>query len=156
MNPESKRKYPRVSGLVLTSCLLACAVRGNTWAQASGGATSMLKLYVDPATKIVYTEPGKGRRLLTEVPATTFDVDRLQRQQEQTEARLSQTQQELSDLAQKNKALADNNFQLSQQVAEITRRGVTTSRTFKTSFGSARWCTRITACTRIRGFSRRS
>jgi hypothetical protein len=80
----------------------------------------MLKLYVDPATKIVYTEPGKGRRLLTEVPATTFDVDRLQRQQEQTEARLSQTQQELSDLAQKNKALADNNFQLSQQVAEIT------------------------------------
>jgi hypothetical protein len=120
MNPESKRKYPRVSGLVLTSCLLACAVRGNTWAQASGGATSMLKLYVDPATKIVYTEPGKGRRLLTEVPATTFDVDRLQRQQEQTEARLSQTQQELSDLAQKNKALADNNFQLSEQVAEIT------------------------------------
>ena len=88
-------------------------------AYAQDASTSMIRLYVDPRTKIVYTEPGRGRRLLTEVPASALATQALEQRQAKTEAQLEQTQHDISALTQRNAQLELSNRNLDQQVAEV-------------------------------------
>src|SRR5215469_9954462 len=101
----------RTSAIAMAAGLLICGLAGRSLAQSSG-SVPMLNLYVDPSTKIVYTEPGKGRQLLTQVPVSSVDVNALEQRQQHTEAQLSHAQVELDQLAQKNQALTESNFQL--------------------------------------------
>src|SRR5260370_33719829 len=50
-----------------TVALLILRLVGSAHAQ-SASSTPMLKLYVDPKTKQVFTEAGKGRGLLANIP----------------------------------------------------------------------------------------
>lgn len=100
-------------------CTLLCVMSYAVRAYAQDASTSMIRLYVDPRTKIVYTEPGRGRRLLTEVPASALAAQALEQRQAKTEAQLEQTQHEISDLTQRNAQLELSNRNLDQQVAEV-------------------------------------
>jgi hypothetical protein len=99
--------------------LLVFVPAGRSLAQEASGSGSMLKLYVDPRTKVVYTEPGKGRRLLTEIPASSFNPGAIEERQQKTEVQLQQNQQQISDLLEKNQQLAVSNRNLSEQMAEV-------------------------------------
>jgi hypothetical protein len=49
----------------------------------------MLKLYVDPRTRQIFTDPGKGRVLLGQVPLSAIDVGQIEQKIEQkTQAQL--------------------------------------------------------------------
>jgi hypothetical protein len=103
---------------LLGAMLLALGTSGTARAQYSGAP--MLKLYVDPVTGQVFTRPGKGRSLLTEVPATTVDANAIERRVEQkTQAQLDANKQQIQELVQKNAELTQSNADLSHQVAEI-------------------------------------
>jgi len=103
---------------LLGAMSLALGTSGTARAQSS--ATPMLKLYVDPATGQVFTRPGRGRSLLTEVPATTFDSSAIERRVEQkTQAQLDANKQQIQQLVQKNSDLTQSNADLQRQVAEI-------------------------------------
>lgn len=88
-------------------------------AQTSNISGQTLRLYVDPRTHIVYTEPGRGRLLLTEIPASRLEATRIEQRQQKTEEQLQQTQKQLSDLQSQNHTLAISNHDLNQQMAEI-------------------------------------
>jgi hypothetical protein len=88
-------------------------------AQDSNSYGPTLRLYVDPKTHIVYTEPGRGRVLLAEIPASALDATHLEQRQQKTEEQLEQTQRELSNLQSKNQTLEISNRDLNQQMAEI-------------------------------------
>ena len=103
---------------LLGAMLLGLGTPGTAGAQYGGAP--MLKLYVDPATGQVFTRPGKGRSLLTEVPATTLDANAIEKRVEQkTQAQLDQNKQQIQQLVQQNAALTQSNADLSKQVAEI-------------------------------------
>src|SRR5215469_5086302 len=103
---------------LLGAMLLGLGTPGTAGAQY--GWAPMLKLYVDPATGQVFTRPGRGRSLLTEVPATTFDSSAIERRVEQkTQAQLDANKQQIQQLVQKNSDLTQSNADLAQQVAEI-------------------------------------
>ncbi len=101
--------------------MMTLAAAGAVRAQSSpAGATPMLKLYVDPSTGQVFTRPGRGRSLLTTIPATALDPNAIeQRVEQKTQAQLQQNQQQMFSLEKKNDELASQNHQLAQQVAEI-------------------------------------
>ena len=83
-------------------------------------ATPMLKLYVDPVTGQVFTRPGKGRSLLTEVPVSALDSSAIeQRVEQKTQAQLDANKQQIQQLVQSNQALTQSNADLQRQVAEI-------------------------------------
>ncbi|MGH7780654.1 MAG: hypothetical protein ACREQR_12585 [Candidatus Binataceae bacterium] len=106
-----------LAGATLIALAGAGAVRAQT---SSPGGTAMLRLYVDPATGQVFTRPGKGRSLLTTIPATALDPNAIEQHvEEKTRTQLQQNQQQLLDLEKKNDELAANNHQLAQQVADI-------------------------------------
>jgi len=79
----------------------------------------MLRLYIDPRTKIVYAEPGRGRVLLTEIPASALSAKAIEQREQKTDAQLQQTRQEMKELMDKNRQLESSNFALTQQVNEI-------------------------------------
>ena len=80
----------------------------------------MLKLYVDPATGEVFTRPGKGRSLLTEIPVTAMDTSAIeQRVEQKTQAQLDVNKQQIQQLVQQNAQLEVSNAALQHQVAEI-------------------------------------
>jgi hypothetical protein len=89
-------------------------------ARAQSASTPMLKLYVDPVTGQVFTRPGKGRSLLTEVPVTTLDTNAIERRVEQkTQVQLDANKQQIQQLVQQNAELTQGNADLARQVAEI-------------------------------------
>src|SRR5579863_3895046 len=79
-------------------------------------APPMLKLYINPTTKVVYSEAGPGRRLLTEIPMSTVNTNAVL---QKTQAQLQQNQQQISNLEQKNQQLELSNVDLTRQMAEI-------------------------------------
>jgi hypothetical protein len=107
-----------------TATLLAIGPAPKARAQSSTISSSsssvpMLKLYVDSKGQ-VFTTPARGRRLLTEIPATALATQDLEKRIEQkTQAQLEQNQAEISAVAQKNAELAKQNQDLSKQVAEM-------------------------------------
>jgi hypothetical protein len=111
-------KHRFVIAALLGAISLALGMSGTAGAQSS--ATPMLKLYVDPGTGQVFTRPGKGRALLTEVPATTLDAGAIERRVEQkTQVQLDANKQQIQQLVQQNAELTQSNADLSRQVAEI-------------------------------------
>lgn len=88
-------------------------------AQDASTSAPMLRLYIDPKTKIVYAEPGRGRRLLTEIPASALSASTFEQRQQKTEAQLQQNEQQIRELMDKNQKLETSNFALTQQVDEI-------------------------------------
>ena len=101
---------------VLAAGLLVIGLAGNLPAQDSADSTPMLRLYINPKTKVVYSEAGPGRRLLSEIPMSTVNSSEVLRK---TEAQLHENQQQISDLQQKNQLLEASNFDLNRQMAEI-------------------------------------
>jgi hypothetical protein len=91
----------------------------STVTSESMNKVPMLKLYVDSKGQ-VFTTPARGRRLLTEIPATALAPQEIERRvEEKTQAQLQQTHAEISAVAQKNAELAKQNQDLTKQVAEM-------------------------------------
>ena len=113
-----KEKGSRISSLVsvLVAGLLAIGFAGNLCAQDSADSTPMLRLYINPRTKVVYSEPGPGRTLLSEIPMSTVNSNEELRK---TETQLRENQQQISELQQKNQQLEASNLDLTRQVADI-------------------------------------
>ena len=105
--------------MAAVSLLATLGFAGRLLAQSADDSDQMLKLYVDPKTHIVYTVPGRGRRLLTEVPASALATRNLEERQEQTEQKLDQDRARVAELAARNQQLEASNFDLSQQMSEI-------------------------------------
>ncbi|MGH7985195.1 MAG: hypothetical protein ACREQX_02775 [Candidatus Binataceae bacterium] len=106
----------RLSFILVAFTLALAAGAVTARAQGANGAEQMLRLYVDPATKIVYTSPGPHRHLLAEIPVSALNPGTLQRK---TAARLRENQQQLSTLARQNQELQSSNRKLTRQMAEI-------------------------------------
>ena len=102
--------------LALIAGFLVIGLAGNLPAQDSNDSTPTLRLYINPKTKVVYSEPGPGRRLLTEIPMSTVNSSEVLRK---TEVQLQENQRQISELQQKNQQLEASNFDLTQQMAEI-------------------------------------
>ncbi len=103
---------------ILGAFLLALGSAAPARAQSS--STPMLKLYVDPVTGQVFTRPGKGRALLTEVPVSALDSSAIEKRVEQkTQTQLNENKQQIQQLVSQNQQLAQSNADLQRQVAEI-------------------------------------
>jgi hypothetical protein len=100
-------------------CCLSFSMRYPARAFAQDASSPLIRLYVDPRTKIVYTEPGRGRQLLTEVPANAVAARALEERQQKAEAQLEENQHQISDLMQRNQQLEISNAALNQQMAEV-------------------------------------
>ena len=114
------RKVKSVLALIL-GCLILVHGRGLVaWAQDTPG-DPILRLYVDPITHVVYTEPGRGRRLLATIPSSALNggTDSLEQRQAQTERELQENRSEWSELARKNQQLTAQNADFQTQMAEI-------------------------------------
>src|ERR1700683_370051 len=72
------------------SFLATLGLAGGSLAQSADDSDPIIRLYVDPATHIVYTVPGRGRRLLAEVPASALSNRALEQRQDQTDHKLDQ------------------------------------------------------------------
>ncbi|MGD0075198.1 MAG: hypothetical protein ABSD31_12800 [Candidatus Binataceae bacterium] len=105
--------------MVAAALWFAVLPAGRILAQDASGSVPMLRLYIDPKTKIVYAEPGRGRQLLTEIPATALGAKSFEQRQEKTEADVQQTQQQMKELMDRNRQLEVSNTALTQQVNEI-------------------------------------
>ena len=80
----------------------------------------MLRLYVDPATKVVYTEPGKGRRLLAEIPASALAAGGLKRQQDEMRAEFKRQQEDLkAQYDQQASQQQQWNAEMAKQVSDM-------------------------------------
>lgn len=84
----------------------------------------MLRLYVDPKTRQIFTDPGRGRVLLGQVPLSAIEVgsveENIERKVEQkTQAQLDANRQQIQQLVQSNAQLEQSNVDLQRQVAEI-------------------------------------
>jgi hypothetical protein len=119
-----KRKTIQLATTALLAAALMAAgpAAGRALAQStmtSTASTPMLKLYVDSKGQ-VFTRPARGRRLLTEIPATALEPNEIEKRVEQkTQAQIEQNRAELSNIAQKNADLAKQNQVLTKQVAEM-------------------------------------
>ncbi len=87
--------------------------------QALAQSESMIKLYVDPKTHIVYTEPGRGRRLLTEVSPSALSGQSLEMRQQETERKVDQDRAKIAEVSARNQQLETANEDLTRQLAEI-------------------------------------
>ncbi|HEY2484515.1 MAG TPA: hypothetical protein VGI36_05170 [Candidatus Binataceae bacterium] len=98
--------------------LASLAIAKSVGAQSS--STGFLKLYVDPKTRQIFPDPGKGRVFLAEVPVTSFDANALERRvEEKTQAQLDANKQQLQQLVQSNEELTRSNADLQRQVVEM-------------------------------------
>ncbi|HTT75828.1 MAG TPA: hypothetical protein VMF50_07595 [Candidatus Binataceae bacterium] len=117
-----KRKIKSALALALSLLMLASGPVGWVWAQDSS-ADPMLRLYVDPATHIVYTEPGRGRHLLATIPSSALAgggaTAELERRQDRTDQELQEDHAQMSELLQKNQQLEAQNADFQTQMAEI-------------------------------------
>src|SRR5271170_2907009 len=118
---EHKRENPMLRSRTILRFIVAFMAlyfavlpAGRLLAQDASTATPMLRLYIDPKTKVVYAEPGRGRRLLTEIPASALSAGALEQRQEKTEAQIEQNQQQIQDLVGQNHRLEASNFALTQ------------------------------------------
>src|SRR5271163_3088480 len=114
------------SAFALACSLLMLLSGPASWVAAQdSSADPMLRLYVDPATHIVYTEPGRGRRLLATIPASamagggTASTTDLERRQDVTDQRLAEDHAQMTELVQKNEQLETQNEHFQTQMAEI-------------------------------------
>jgi hypothetical protein len=107
-------------GLICSLMMIASGLARPLWAQ-DAPADPMLKLYVDPTTHVVYTEPGRGRRLLATIPSSALSssANSLEQRQERTEQELQENRAQLTELAQKNQQLESQNQNFQTQIAEI-------------------------------------
>src|SRR5258708_23111247 len=97
--------------------ILLIRLVGSAHAQSSSG-TPMLKLYVDPKTKQVFTEAGRGRALLANIPVAALDPNAIeQRVEQKTQVQLQQNQQQMLAISKRNNQLESDNAQLARQVA---------------------------------------
>src|SRR5665213_1566028 len=91
----------RITGfsfVILMAFLLTVLGSGpQLYAQSTSDSDPILKLYVDPATHIVYTVPGRGRRLLTEIPASALSARDDENRREKTERILDRNQARLAE-----------------------------------------------------------
>jgi hypothetical protein len=110
-------------GRINTKCILwtaaVCCLSLSVLGPVRVFAQEMIRLYVDPRTKIVYTEPGRGRVLLTEVPANAMAAQAIDQRQQKTEAQLEENQHQISQLIQHNQQLEVSNAQLTEEMAEV-------------------------------------
>ncbi len=110
---KGKKRFK--AGLILAiAWAMACGNAVNLFAQDA--SEPALRLYIDPATKVVYSEPGRGRRLLTTIPMSTVNSNAVLRQ---TQDQLHKNQEQIQNLEQKNQQLEASNLDLTKQVAEI-------------------------------------
>ncbi len=104
-------------GLILAAVVCSSLISRPSLAQTTSG--SMIKLYVDPKTHIVYTEPGRGRRLLTEVSPSALSGPSLEVRQEETERKVDQDRAKIAEVSARNQQLETINETLTRQMAEI-------------------------------------
>jgi len=115
----NKKKRPSRLASILALAFVLLSATTPLRAQDSSPYGPMLRLYVDPNTHIVYTQPERGRRLLTEIPASALEATRIEQRQQKAEEQLRQNRQQLLDLQSRNQRLEISNRDLSQQIAEI-------------------------------------
>src|SRR5271154_2664059 len=115
-----RRNMRSAIGLICSLIMMATGLAQPVWAQ-EGTADPLLRLYVDPTTHVVYTEPGRGRRLLATIPSSALsgNTNDLEQRQERTEHELQENRAQLSELAQKNQQLESQNENFQTQIAEI-------------------------------------
>src|ERR1700691_3009876 len=115
-----RRNVRSAIGLICSLMMMASGLACPVWAQ-DATADPILKLYVDPTTHVVYTEPGRGRRLLATIPSSAISgsTNSLEQRQERTEQELQENRAQLTELAQKNQQLESQNENFQTQIAEI-------------------------------------
>jgi hypothetical protein len=106
-------------GMVIVSLLATLGFAGRLLAQSADDSDPIIRLYVDPTTHIVYTVPGRGRRLLTEVSTSALSTRNLEERQDQTDHKLDQDRARIAELMAQNEQLEGNNDALSKQVSDI-------------------------------------
>jgi hypothetical protein len=100
--------------LILSVAALPAAVQAQT--MTTSGSVPMLKLYVDGKGQ-VFTTPARGRRLLTEIPATALAPQEIEKRvEEKTQQQIQAAQQQIQ---KSNDELKAQNQQLTQQVADM-------------------------------------
>jgi hypothetical protein len=105
--------------MIIVSLLATLGFAGRSLAQSADASDPIIRLYVDPTTHIVYTVPGRGRRLLTEVPTSALSTRNLEERQDQTDHKLDQDRARIAELMAQNEQLEGNNDALSKQVSDI-------------------------------------
>jgi hypothetical protein len=117
-----KRKIKSALALACSLLMLISGPASLALAQDSS-ADPMLRLYVDPATHIVYTQPGRGRRLLATIPSSALtgaaSTAALEQRQDRQEQELQQNRAQMTELVQKNEQLEAQNEHFQTQMAEI-------------------------------------
>ena len=118
---QMKRTKRTVQNVGLGLATMAGCFLLPALSRAQTTTDGMIRLYVDPKTHIVYTEPGRGRRLLTEVSpsALSGSGQTLERRQEETERKVDQDRAKLAELGAKNQQLQLANDDLTHQMAQI-------------------------------------
>ncbi|HZP46178.1 MAG TPA: hypothetical protein VFB15_11050 [Candidatus Binataceae bacterium] len=111
----SKQYIEAIASLAITLLLVLCSARPGL-AQSAG---TMFKLYVDPTTHLIYTQPGRNRRLFAEIPSSALVSQDLEAQQQKTQQTVDSDHQQLQQLAARNQYLEASNAALAQQIAEI-------------------------------------
>src|SRR5579863_1530294 len=109
---RNRRRIKFDIAIAAVSLLVTLGFAGRLLAQSADDSDPMLKLYVDPRTHIVYTVPGRGRRLLTEVPASALATHNLEERQNATERKLDQNQARLAEMVARNQQLETSNEDL--------------------------------------------
>jgi hypothetical protein len=118
-------KKRKIKSAFALACSLLMLLSGPaSWVAAQdSSADPMLRLYVDPATHVVYTEPGHGRRLLATIPSSALagggSTAELERRQDVTDQRLAEDHAQMTELVQKNQQLEAQNEHFQTQIAEI-------------------------------------
>ncbi len=115
----SNRRMKFNIGMVIVSLLATLGFAGRLLAQSADDSDPIIRLYVDPTTHIVYTVPGRGRRLLTEVSTSALSTRNLEERQDQTDHKLDQDRARIAELMAQNEQLEGNNDALSKQVSDI-------------------------------------
>jgi hypothetical protein len=105
--------------LAIVYLLATLGFAQRSLAQDSSGSVPMLKLYIDPETKVVYAEPGHGRRLLMEIPANAMAAGAIEQQEQRQEVQLRQNQEMISALVAKNQEFKISNRELNREMAEV-------------------------------------
>ena len=117
-----KRKIKSAVALACSLLMLISGPASLVMAQDSS-ADPMLRLYVDPVTHIVYTEPGRGRRLLATIPASALTgasgTAEMEQRQDRMDQRLAEDHAQMTELVQKNEQLEAQNEHFQTQMAEI-------------------------------------
>jgi len=113
------RDFTFYFALTIVYLLATFGIAQRSLAQDASGSVPMLRLYIDPATKVVYAEPGRGRRLLTEIPANAVAAGAIEQQEQRQEIQLRQNQDMISALVAKNQEFETSNRQLTAEMAEV-------------------------------------